>query len=293
MASPISRCTRSPSDWRSFVPLDFSFSCWFFFVARKLFQVFGAASGLDGPGSQGFPYFEQQASGAWIAWGLTIVWALRKQFRLAWRIAWGREDKEKRRQGEEETGVLNRKSKLPQPRKRQYRGAFIGIGVGMAILAGYSCEDRADALGGGVVFRAVFSARPDADAGSGGIGNAARDLLRQSAPDSGHAVRQSGDWGAEPDRAVHDVLVQPGLSLPSHAQPTGSHEDGRNGAYPAEFHPEGAGDRVRLGNAVRVLGQSARHVYGRRDGKSGGLQAVGGRRELRAPARLAEHACAK
>lgn len=51
-----------------FVPLDLSFSCWFFFVARKLFQVFGAVTGLDGPGNQGFPYFQQQASGAWIAW---------------------------------------------------------------------------------------------------------------------------------------------------------------------------------------------------------------------------------
>ena len=40
-----------------FVPLDLSFSCWFFFLARKMFQVFGAATGLDGPGSQGFPYF--------------------------------------------------------------------------------------------------------------------------------------------------------------------------------------------------------------------------------------------
>ncbi len=120
-----------------FVPLDLSFSCWFFFVARKLFQVFGAASGLDGPGSQGFPYFEQQASGAWIAWGLTIVWALRKQFRQAWRIAWGREEKEKRRRGEEET-----QSTIHNPQSTtsvsQYRGAFIGVGVGIVILAGYS-----------------------------------------------------------------------------------------------------------------------------------------------------------
>jgi len=110
-----------------FVPLDLSFSCWFFFVARKLFQVFGAATGLDGPGSAGFPYFEQQASGAWIAWGITIVWALRKQFAKAWKMAF-RQDK---------SGVFVNDA-AAQSQARQYRGAFIGIGIGAAILAAYS-----------------------------------------------------------------------------------------------------------------------------------------------------------
>lgn len=106
-----------------FVPLDLSFSCWFFFVARKLFQVFGAAAGLDGPGSAGFPFFEQQASGAWIAWGLTIVWALRGQFRRTWDIAF--------------------KKNVVMPAKdssltNQYRAAFIGLGLGVCSLAWFS-----------------------------------------------------------------------------------------------------------------------------------------------------------
>ncbi|CEK13691.1 hypothetical protein CWRG_00581 [Chthonomonas calidirosea] len=106
-----------------FVPLDLSFSCWFFFVARKLFQVFGAITGLDGPGSGGFPYFPQQASGAWIAWGLTVVWALRGQFRHAWRVAFQREP-------------LN---PLEEPEMvRHYRGAFFGLAIGTMILAIYS-----------------------------------------------------------------------------------------------------------------------------------------------------------
>lgn len=107
-----------------FVPLDLSFSCWFFFVARKLFQVFGAAAGLDGQGSQGFPFFEQQASGAWIAWGITIVWALRGQFKRAWALAF-----------------RTPMAALPaeeRPQARQYRGAFIGLGVSTALLAAYS-----------------------------------------------------------------------------------------------------------------------------------------------------------
>ncbi|HLK61545.1 MAG TPA: DUF6785 family protein, partial [Chthonomonadaceae bacterium] len=109
-----------------FVPLDLSFSCWFFFVARKLFQVFGAAAGWDGPGSAGFPYFEQQASGAWIAWGLTIVWALRGQFRSAWQRAFQGGDIAREGRGEEASLT------------RQYRAAFIGLGVGALSLAYFS-----------------------------------------------------------------------------------------------------------------------------------------------------------
>lgn len=110
-----------------FVPLDLSFSCWFFFVARKLFQVFGRAAGLDGPGSAGFPYFEQQASGAWLAWGLTIVWALRSQFRHTWNLAWkGNSD------------YVTGSAAVEPSLIRQYRGAFIGIGAGLVVLAYFS-----------------------------------------------------------------------------------------------------------------------------------------------------------
>ncbi len=107
-----------------FVPLDLSFSCWFFFVARKLFQVYGAAAGLDGAANVGFPYFESQASGAWIAWGLTIAWALRAPVRRAWAMAFHAGDSDARRD---------------PSAARQYRGAFVGIGVGLIVLAGF-CE---------------------------------------------------------------------------------------------------------------------------------------------------------
>jgi len=108
-----------------FVPLDLSFSCWFFFVARKLFQVFGSAAGLNAEGS-GFPYFAQQASGAWIAWGLTIVWALRGQFRRAWNIAF-----------RPRLAALDAeaRSELNRSQRNQYRGAYIGLGVGVLSLA--------------------------------------------------------------------------------------------------------------------------------------------------------------
>lgn len=107
-----------------FVPLDLSFSCWFFFVARKLFHVYGASIGMDGPGGHGFPDFPQQASGAWIAWGLTLAWALRGQFRRAWRKAFG--------------AAGNDSDPEENSLRRQYKGAFIGLGVGIVILAIFS-----------------------------------------------------------------------------------------------------------------------------------------------------------
>ncbi len=107
-----------------FVPLDLSFSCWFFFVARKLFQVFGAAAGMDGPGNAGFPYFQQQASGAWVAWGIVIAWSLRKQILHAFTAAFGRAT---------DPGITAQLQK-------QYRGAFVGLAVGSLVLAAYSAR---------------------------------------------------------------------------------------------------------------------------------------------------------
>ena len=103
-----------------FVPLELSFSCWFFFLARLVFRVTGNAAGWDGQGNQGFPFFEQQASGAWLAWGVTIAWALRKPVTEAWREAFKKNSRD--------------------PEARLYRFAFGGIGAGIAVLAGFSVK---------------------------------------------------------------------------------------------------------------------------------------------------------
>ncbi len=109
-----------------FVPLDLSFSCWFFFVARKLFQVFGSVAGLNTDGNVGFPYFEQQASGAWVMWSLTIVWALRGQFKRTWQAAFGKE--RRLLVGEERSEA------------KEYRAAYIGLLIGVIVLAAYSAK---------------------------------------------------------------------------------------------------------------------------------------------------------
>ncbi len=67
-----------------FLPLDLSFSCWFFFVLRMIEQVFGRAVGL-----RGFPYFSEQASGAWFALGFVAIWTMRKYLKEIGRKAIG------------------------------------------------------------------------------------------------------------------------------------------------------------------------------------------------------------
>ncbi len=62
-----------------FVPLDILFSTWFFFVLRKLLEVLGRSMGWRDLGwdAAGFPFTRSQASGAWIALFLLLVWAER------------------------------------------------------------------------------------------------------------------------------------------------------------------------------------------------------------------------
>lgn len=99
-----------------FMPLDLSFSCWFFYVLRKLWQVFGAAMGWD-TGARGFPYYESQSSGAWIALGVMIIIGSWPYLRGIWRQAWGPAAKD----GDAEEAAL-------------YRKAFVGLGVGALLL---------------------------------------------------------------------------------------------------------------------------------------------------------------
>lgn len=112
-----------------FLPLDLAFSCWFFYVARKAFQIIGATQGWDSPSNVGFPFFEQQSSGAWIALGCVVVWGLRSQLRHAWRAcAWPFVPRALRGETEE----------VPAGERRQYRGAFAGLAAGTLFLWWFS-----------------------------------------------------------------------------------------------------------------------------------------------------------
>ena len=101
-----------------FMPLDLSFSCWFFYVAARLFRVTGAVYGWDsGLGNQGFPYFGEQATGAWVGLGLMLLYAGRSYWRSVAHTAWA-----------------GARSDDPAEARR-YRCAFLGLIVGACLLA--------------------------------------------------------------------------------------------------------------------------------------------------------------
>jgi hypothetical protein len=95
-----------------FMPLDLCFSCWFFFVWRKGQQVLGEAIGMGGQQNQGWPFFAEQSSGAWIMLVLLLVWTNRRYFADIMQDA---------------LGLTHR---LEADERRRYRVAVVGIGVG-------------------------------------------------------------------------------------------------------------------------------------------------------------------
>ena len=70
-----------------FIPLDLSFSCWFFFWFWRLMRVAGAAMGLQS--LPRFPYMNEQASGGYIALAVIALWASRKHLIAVIRKAFG------------------------------------------------------------------------------------------------------------------------------------------------------------------------------------------------------------
>lgn len=62
-----------------FVPSSISFSCWSFWLVTRLLYVVGSAFGLEvgDTAAARFPYKEEQAAGAWIAFALMVGWGAR------------------------------------------------------------------------------------------------------------------------------------------------------------------------------------------------------------------------
>ncbi|MGB9620673.1 MAG: DUF6785 family protein, partial [Armatimonadota bacterium] len=102
-----------------FIPLDLSFSCWFFYLARKLVQVLGAAIGWDSGTRNQFPYYESQSSGAWLALGAIIIAGSWAYLKSVWRQAFRGEG------GEPAEASL-------------YRKAFYGLAVGAVLLLAFT-----------------------------------------------------------------------------------------------------------------------------------------------------------
>ena len=58
-----------------FLPLDLSFSCWFFFVFGKMTNIIGSMAGWKS--LPRFPYFDEQGSGAWVGLCIIALWISR------------------------------------------------------------------------------------------------------------------------------------------------------------------------------------------------------------------------
>jgi len=62
-----------------FMPIDLSFSCWFFYLFRKSQRILGAVWGIRS--LPGFPYDRQQSLGAYLGLSMFAIWASRKYFK--------------------------------------------------------------------------------------------------------------------------------------------------------------------------------------------------------------------
>ena len=68
-----------------FVPLELSFSVWFFFLFTKFQLIIGSIGGWKS--LPGFPYYNQQGIGAWLTLGILILWVSRKHLKTVFTMA--------------------------------------------------------------------------------------------------------------------------------------------------------------------------------------------------------------
>jgi len=61
-----------------FVPLEITFSTWFFYFLNRAFAVVGTAAGYDEPG---FPFTQEQSAGGYVAVGLLLLWGLHRHLK--------------------------------------------------------------------------------------------------------------------------------------------------------------------------------------------------------------------
>ena len=95
-----------------FVPLELSFSVWFFFLFTKFQLILGSIGGWKS--LPGFPYYNQQGIGAWLTLGILILWVSRKHLKMVFTLA------------------LKPSTSTNEP--FQYRTALFGILIGTVIL---------------------------------------------------------------------------------------------------------------------------------------------------------------
>ena len=121
------------------LPVDLSFSIWLFYLFRKGQQVLGSALGLRN--LPGFPYLNEQSSGAWIGFAVLTFWATRRHLRRVFSSAFGAGG----------GSVDARGEALP------YRAAVTGLAVGFALLVGFSMQAGMSAWAAVLFFLTYFA----------------------------------------------------------------------------------------------------------------------------------------
>ncbi len=101
------------------LPIDLSFSCWFFFIFWKAERVITSAWGWDDP--PGMPFVNEQSFGAYMGIAIFALWASRKHLLALARAAFG---------SKEDLGDAD------EP--LSYRKAGVGFIVGTAFLMGFA-----------------------------------------------------------------------------------------------------------------------------------------------------------
>ncbi|MGQ9524581.1 MAG: DUF6785 family protein, partial [Armatimonadota bacterium] len=135
----------TPVSWYPFMvglgmvmPLDFLFSCWFFYWFWKGQRVVTSAFGWDQ--TPRFPYTNDQAFGAYMAFVIFSVWLGRDYLRHVWRR------------------VIGLPSEIDDSQEAiRYRWAILGIIVGMALLVLF-CSAAGMTPWVAVVFFAIYFA---------------------------------------------------------------------------------------------------------------------------------------
>jgi hypothetical protein len=100
------------------MPLDLSFSCWFFYLVWKAERVIGSATGIN---LQGYPFSFEQAAGVWIGIFMFTMWISRHHLKRVLAAGFGNRSQS----GDEK--------KEPMP----YRTALLGIAIGTVLLAAF------------------------------------------------------------------------------------------------------------------------------------------------------------
>jgi hypothetical protein len=100
-----------------FVPLELSFSTWFFYLLEKAFAVYGLSVGVDAPG---FPFMQEQSAGAYLAVALLLLWGARRPLLAPLRR------------------MLGGKTRLSPEEARDVTRGWIGVAASGALLLGWS-----------------------------------------------------------------------------------------------------------------------------------------------------------